>query len=240
MKTDKLKYKRVLLKLSGEILSGNEDSIFSQKALKTLVDDIVKIHRMGADVAIVIGAGNIIRGKQLVEKLSIDRVKADYTGMLATVINGMVLQDMLEQNDCRTRMMTAINMSQVAEPFIRRKAISHLNKNRIIIFTGGTGNPFFTTDTASVLRAVEIDADVVLKGTKVDGVFNKDPVTDKSAKKFNKIEYSNVIKDELRVMDMTAISLSKENNIPIIVFNIMKEGNLVGILEGKEIGTLVS
>lgn len=240
MKTDKLKYKRVLLKLSGEILSGNEDGIFSQKALKTLVEDIVKIHRMGADVAIVIGAGNIIRGKELVEKLSIDRVKADYTGMLATVINGMVLQDMLEQNDCRTRMMTAINMSQVAEPFIRRKAISHLNKNRIIIFTGGTGNPFFTTDTASVLRAVEIDADVVLKGTKVDGVFNKDPVTDKSAKKFNKIEYSNVIKDELRVMDMTAISLSKENNIPIIVFNIMKEGNLVGILEGKEIGTLVS
>ncbi|MFO8061384.1 MAG: UMP kinase [bacterium] len=235
-----MKYKRVLLKLSGEILSGNEDGIFSQKALKTLVEDIVKIHRMGADVAIVIGAGNIIRGKELVEKLSIDRVKADYTGMLATVINGMVLQDMLEQNDCRTRMMTAINMSQVAEPFIRRKAISHLNKNRIIIFTGGTGNPFFTTDTASVLRAVEIDADVVLKGTKVDGVFNKDPVTDKSAKKFNKIEYSNVIKDELRVMDMTAISLSKENNIPIIVFNIMKEGNLVGILEGKEIGTLVS
>lgn len=240
MKTDKLKYKRVLLKLSGEILSGNEEGIFSKKALKTLVEDIVKIHRMGADVAIVIGAGNIIRGKQLVEKLSIDRVKADYTGMLATVINGMVLQDMLEQNDCRTRMMTAINMSQVAEPFIRRKAISHLNKNRIIIFTGGTGNPFFTTDTASVLRAVEIDADVVLKGTKVDGVFNKDPVTDKSAKKFNRIEYSNVIKDELRVMDMTAISLSKENNIPIIVFNIMKEGNLVGILEGKEIGTLVS
>ncbi|MDY6787294.1 MAG: UMP kinase [candidate division WOR-3 bacterium] len=235
-----MKYKRVLLKLSGEILSGNEEGIFSKKALKTLVEDIVKIHRMGADVAIVIGAGNIIRGKQLVEKLSIDRVKADYTGMLATVINGMVLQDMLEQNDCRTRMMTAINMSQVAEPFIRRKAISHLNKNRIIIFTGGTGNPFFTTDTASVLRAVEIDADVVLKGTKVDGVFNKDPVTDKSAKKFNRIEYSNVIKDELRVMDMTAISLSKENNIPIIVFNIMKEGNLVGILEGKEIGTLVS
>ncbi len=239
MKKNNLKYKKILLKLSGEILSDNKSSILSESAIKPLVEEIAEVHAMGVDVAVVIGAGNIIRGTELVKKLGVERVKADYTGMLATVINGMVLQDMLESLGCETRMMTAINMSELAEPFIRRKAISHLNKHRIIIFTAGTGNPFFTTDTASVLRAIEINADVVLKGTKVDGIFDHDPVKNKKAKQFSQIEYANVMRDKLRIMDMTAISLSQENKLPIIVYNSTVYGNLIKIIKGKNIGTLV-
>lgn len=235
-----IKYKRILLKLSGEILSDGQGSILSESAIKALVKEIAEVHDMGVDIAVVIGAGNIIRGAELVKRLSIERVKADYTGMLATVINGMVLQDMLESRGCETRMMTAINMSELAEPFIRRKALSHLSKHRIIIFTAGTGNPFFTTDTASILRAIEINADVVLKGTKVDGIFDYDPVVKKDAKMFTNIEYANVLRDNLRIMDMTAISLSKENKLPIIVYNSTVYGNLKKIINGENIGTLVS
>ncbi len=240
MNSGKLKYKRVLIKLSGEILAGEGKSIFSEKAIKPLVEEIAEIHELGVDIAVVIGAGNIIRGQDLVNNLGIERVKADYTGMLATVINGMILQDMLETQNCETRMMTAINMSEIAEPFIRRKALSHLEKHRIIIFTAGSGHPFFTTDTASILRAIEINADVVLKGTKVDGVFDSDPMKMKNAQMYSKIKFSNVLRDNLRIMDMTAISLSKENNLPIIVYNSKKYGNLKKIIMGEEIGTLVS
>ncbi len=241
MKSKKsLKYKRILLKLSGEILSSKEDGILSEKSIKPLIKEITEIYKLGVEIAIVIGAGNIIRGNELVKKLSIEKVSADYTGMLATVINGMVLQNMIEKKGIETRMMTAIGISRIAEPFIRRKALSHLRKNRVIIFTAGTGNPFFTTDTAAVLRAIEINADVVLKGTKVDGVFNVDPFQDKKAKMYKKIEYSKVLAKELNVMDMTAISLSKENKIPIIVYNSTVYGNLKKIIMGKKIGTIVS
>ncbi|MEO0237576.1 MAG: UMP kinase [candidate division WOR-3 bacterium] len=238
MKT-KPKYKRILLKLSGEIL-GDKDYVFSEKSLSTLVDEIVEVYKMGVDIGIVIGGGNIIRGSKLVNQLHLDKVTADYTGMLSTVINGMVLQAMIEKNGVSTRMMTAIEIKQIAEPYIRRKALSHLDKKRIVIFTGGTGNPFFTTDTAAVLRASEIGCEVLLKGTKVDGVFDIDPVKNKNAKMFKNINYSSVLIKELNVMDMTAISLSKENKLPIIVFNILKYGNLIKIVKGEEIGTLVS
>jgi len=240
MKKNGLKYKRVLLKLSGEILASKDDGILSKKSIAPLIKEIVSVYNMGVEVAIVIGAGNIIRGSSLEKKLSIERATADYTGMLATVINGMVLQNMLEQEGVETRMMTAIEIRQIAEPYIRRMALSHMRKNRIVIFTAGTGNPFFTTDTAAVLRAIEINADVILKATKVDGVFNVDPMADKNAKMYDQIKYSHVLQDELNVMDMTAISLSKENKLPIIVFNIKKSGNLTAIVQGKKIGTLVS
>lgn len=235
-----LKYKRILLKLSGEILAGNSDQIVSPDAVNPIVKEICEVYKMGAEIAIVIGAGNIVRGNTLVKKLGVERTAADYTGMLGTVINGMILQGMIEQKGIETRMMTAINIAQIAEPYIKRKAISHLKKKRIVIFTAGTGNPFFTTDTAAVLRAVEINADVVLKGTKVEGVFNVDPVIDKKAVMFSKINYKKVISDELNVMDLTAISLSKENNIPIIVYNSTKYGNLKKIIKGSKVGTLVS
>ncbi|HAF07587.1 MAG: UMP kinase [bacterium] len=235
----KPKYKRILLKLSGEIL-GDRNYVFSEKSLSTLVKEIVEVYRMGVDIGIVIGGGNIVRGSKLVDQLHLDKVTADYTGMLSTVINGMVLQSMIEKKGINTRMMTAIEIKQIAEPYIRRKALSHLDKKRIVIFTGGTGNPFFTTDTAAVLRASEIGCEVLLKGTKVDGVFDLDPVKNKNAKMFKNINYSSVLIKELNVMDMTAISLSRENKLPIIVFNILKYGNLIEIVKGKKIGTLVS
>ena len=237
---EKPKYKRVLLKLSGEILGSKEDGVFSETSIKPLVDEIAEVYRMGVDIGIVIGGGNIVRGTMLEKKLGLERVSADYSGMLATVINGMVLQGMIEKNNIETRMLTAIEIRQIAEPYIRRKALSHLEKRRIVIFTAGTGNPFFTTDTAAVLRATEIGADVLLKGTKVDGVFNLDPVKNKNAKMYEEIKYTHVLNDELNVMDMTAISLSKENKLPIIVFNIMKSGNFMKIIKGQKVGTLVS
>lgn len=236
---EKPKYKRILLKLSGEIL-GDKDYVFSEKSLSILVNEIVEVYRMGVDIGIVIGGGNIIRGSKLVDQLHLDKVTADYTGMLSTVINGMVLQSMIEKKGVSTRMMTAIEIKQIAEPYIRRKALSHLDKRRIVIFTGGTGNPFFTTDTAAVLIASEIGCEVLLKGTKVDGVFDLDPVKNRNAKMFKNINYSSVLIKELNVMDMTAISLSKENKLPIIVFNILKYGNLIKIVKGEKIGTLVS
>ncbi len=232
-------YKRILLKLSGEIL-GDKNSVFSEKSLLTLVKEIIQVYNYGVEIGIVIGGGNIIRGSNLVKQLHLDKVSADYTGMLSTIINGMVLQSMIEKEGISTRMMTAIEIKQIAEPYIRRKAISHLEKKRIVIFTGGTGNPFFTTDTAAVLRASEIEADVLLKGTKVDGVFNFDPVKNKNAKMYKNIKYSSVLVKELNVMDMTAISLSKENKLPIIVFNILNYGNLIKIIKGEKIGTLVN
>lgn len=233
-------YKRVLLKLSGEILGSRDDGAFSEKSLEPIVDEIAEAYNLGIDLGIVIGGGNIVRGTMLEKRLKLERVSADYAGMLATVINGMVLQGMIEKHGIETRMMTAIEIRQLAEPFIRRKALSHLKKKRIVIFTAGTGNPFFTTDTAAVLRATEIGAQVLLKGTKVDGVFNLDPVKNKNARMYEEIKYSSVLSDELNVMDMTAISLSKENKLPIIVFNIMKKGNLMKVLKGQKVGTLVS
>ncbi|MDD3804326.1 MAG: UMP kinase [bacterium] len=237
---EKPRYKRVLLKLSGEILGSREDGAFSEKSLKPVVDEIADVYKLGVDIGIVIGGGNIVRGTLLEKKLHLERVSADYAGMLATVINGMVLQGMIEKRGIETRMMTAIEIQQLAEPYIRRKALSHLKKRRIVIFTAGTGNPFFTTDTAAVLRATEIEAEILLKGTKVDGVFNLDPVKNKNAKMYKEIKYSSVLSDELNVMDMTAISLSKENKLPIIVFNIMKHGNFTKIVKGLKVGTLVS
>ncbi|MGE3063008.1 MAG: UMP kinase [bacterium] len=237
---EKPRYKRVLLKLSGEILGNREDGPFSENSLKPIINEITEVYNLGVDIGIVIGGGNIVRGTLLEKKLKLERVSADYSGMLATVINGMVLQGMIEKNKIETRMMTAIDIRQLAEPYIRRKALSHLNKRRIVIFTAGTGNPFFTTDTAAVLRATEIGAEVLLKGTKVDGVFNLDPVKNKNAKMYDEIKYSNVLYDELNVMDMTAISLSKENKLPIIVFNIMKRGNFTKVVKGQKIGTIVS
>jgi len=237
---EKPKYKRVLIKLSGEILGSKNDWVFSEKSINQLVNEISEVYYTGVDIGIVIGGGNIIRGTLLEKKLGLERVSADYSGMLATVINGMVLQGMIEKNGIETRMLTAIEIRQIAEPYIRRKALSHLEKKRIVIFTAGTGHPFFTTDTAAVLRATEIGADVLLKGTKVDGVFNLDPVKNKDAKMYEQIKYTHVLNDELNVMDMTAISLSKENKLPIIVFNIMKSGNFMKIIKGQKIGTFVS
>jgi len=238
--SSKVKYKRVLLKLSGEILMGGKSNgALDNDTLISIANQVSEIVKLGAEVGIVIGGGNIFRGLQAAAG-GMDRVSADFMGMLATVINSLALQQYLEKIGIFTRVMSAIEMSAVAEPFIRRRAVRHLEKGRVVIFAGGTGNPYFTTDTAAALRASEIGAEVLLKGTKVDGVYDSDPVTNKSAKKFEKIEYLDVIKDELKVMDLTAISMCKDNNIPIIVFSLYQKGNLKRVLTGENIGTLVS
>jgi len=232
-------YGRILLKLSGEILAGETGFGVDPSKAKALAQQVVSAREMGVQVGVVIGGGNIIRG-EMAEIQGMDRVSADYLGMLATIMNAITLQDALEKEGCETRTLTAIGIAQLAEPYIRRRAIRHLERDRVIIIAGGTGNPYFSTDTAAVLRATEIEADVVLKGTKVDGVYNGDPEKDSQAKKYDKVSFQKVIEDGLRVMDLTAVTLCKENNLPIIVFNVNKPDNLTNILEGKKIGTLVT
>ena len=231
-------YNRILLKLSGESLTGLKEFGIEAEVLNRFAAEVQKAHRSGVQIGIVIGGGNIFRG--LSEKArEMDRVQADYMGMLATIINSLALQDALEKRNLHTRVMTAIEMHEVAEPFIRRRAIRHLEKGRVVIFAGGTGNPYFTTDTAAVLRAVEIEADVIVKGTRVDGVFDSDPEKVKNAMKFDEISYMEVVKRGLKVMDTTAITLSMDNKLPIIVFNFDIEGNLNRLVMGESVGTKV-
>lgn len=233
-----LKYKRILLKLSGESLAGEGEFGIDPQILTFFAREIKKIHELGVQVGIVIGGGNIYRGLNASGQ-GIDRVTGDQMGMLATMINSLALQNTLENNGMYTRLMTAINMSAIAEPYIRRRAIRHLEKNRIVIFGAGTGHPYFSTDTAASLRAVEIEADAIIKGTRVDGVYNEDPEKNPNAVMFDEISYLDVLQKNLRVMDMTAISLCKENNLPIIVFNMDKPDNLLKLVTGKSIGTSV-
>ncbi len=231
-------YKRVLLKLSGEALLGERSYGIDPKRIAQYAKDIKTITDLGIEVAVVIGGGNIFRGVSAASN-GIDRVQGDYMGMLATVINGMALQSSLEEVCVQTRLQTAIKIEAVAEPYIKRKAVRHLEKKRVVIFGGGTGNPFFTTDSAAVLRAIEINADVILKGTRVDGVYDSDPEKNKKAKKYDTISFSDVLSKNLKVMDSTAFTLSQENNLPIIVFNMNERGNLLKVIKGKEIGTKI-
>ena len=233
-----MKYKRVLLKLSGEALMGEKQYGIDNERVAQYARDIKEVHETGLQIAIVIGGGNIFRGLSA-EKSGMDRVQADYMGMLATVINSMALQDAIEKLGIKTRLMTAIKMEQICEPFIRRRAVRHLEKERIVIFGAGTGNPYFTTDTAASLRAVEINADVVLKGTRVDGIYTADPEKDSNATRYEEISFQEVYDKSLSVMDLTAITLCQENNLPIIVFDMNKEGNFMRLANGDSIGTLV-
>jgi uridylate kinase len=233
------KYSRILLKLSGESLMGDRHYGIDPKMLESYAKEIKKITHIGVQVAIVIGGGNIYRGMNEAET-GIERAQGDYMGMLATVINGMALQAALEKEGVNTRLQSAIKMEQVAEPYIRRKAIRHLEKGRVVIFGAGTGNPYFTTDTAGSLRAIEIDANVILKGTRVDGIYTADPEKDLTATRYETISFTEVISKNLKVMDMTAFTLCQENNLPIIVFDMNKAGNLLNVVTGKQVGTLVS
>jgi len=231
-------YKRILLKLSGEALLGDRSYGIDPKRIAQYAKDIKSILDLGVEVAIVIGGGNIFRGVSAASN-GIDRVQGDYMGMLATVINGMALQSSLEEENIQTRLQTAIKIEAVAEPYIKRKAVRHLEKKRVVIFGGGTGNPFFTTDSAAVLRAIEVSADVILKGTRVNGVYDSDPEKNEKAIKFDSISFSDVIGKNLKVMDSTAFTLSQENNLPIVVFNMNKSGNLFKVINGDKIGTLI-
>jgi uridylate kinase len=231
-------YKRVLLKLSGEALMGEQQFGVDPAVAARIADDIKEIQKLGVETAIVIGGGNIFRGLAASAR-GMDRATADYMGMLATVINGLALQDALEQAGVLTRVVTAIEMRAVAEPFIRRRAIRHLEKGRVVIFAAGTGNPYFTTDTAAALRAMEIKADVILKGTKVDGVYTADPMLDKTATKYDSISYLQVLERQLRVMDTTAISLCMDNRLPIVVFNLRAAGSIRRVVMGEPVGTTV-
>ena len=233
-----MKYNRILLKLSGESLMGSKQYGIDTDMVHQYAVDIKEVVESGIEVAIVIGGGNIHRGLDA-EKGGMDRVQADYMGMLATVINSMALQDALEKVGVKTRLLSAIKMEQICEPFIRRRAIRHLEKGRVVIFGAGTGNPYFTTDTAASLRAIEIEADVVLKGTRVDGIYTADPEKDANAVKFEKITFTEVYDKGLNVMDMTAFTLCQENNLPIIVFDMNTRGNFKKLMEGEVIGTLV-
>ena len=239
VKTVKPLFKRVLLKLSGEALSGDRNYGIDPQACSNIAERIKEVRGLGIEVAVVIGGGNIIRGEKFAAK-GMDRSTADYMGMLATVINSMALQDALEKIGCFTRVQTAIQMEQIAERYIRLRAISHLEKGRVVIFAGGTGNPYFTTDTAAVLRAVEVCASVILKATKVDGIYTADPVVDKHAKKYDKLKYIEVINKGLKVMDTTAISLCMDNHLPIVVFNVNVKGNIKRACLGEKVGTIVS
>lgn len=232
------KYKRILLKLSGESLS-TDTEVIDPTILGQYAEEIKRVHDLGVEVAIVIGGGNIFRGASAA-KAGIDRVQGDYMGMLATVINGMAVQASLEKQGLYTRMMTAIKVEAVCEPFIRRRAMRHLEKGRIVIFGAGTGNPYFTTDTAAVLRGIEVNCDVILKGTRVDGVYTADPEKDPSAVKYDTITFDDVLAKGLNVMDTTAFTLSQENKLPIIVFDMNKKGNLSKICNGETVGTTVT
>ena len=234
-----MKYNRILLKLSGEALLGKNSYGIDNDRLVVYAEEIKEIHKQGVEIAIVIGGGNIFRGLSG-SKEGIDRVQADYMGMLATVINGLALQNALENIDIPTRLQSAIKMESIAEPFIKRKATRHLEKGRVVIFASGTGNPYFTTDSAAVLRAIEINADVILKGTRVDGIYNEDPEKNKEAVKFDDISFEETISKGLKIMDTTAFTLSKENKLPIIVFDMNIKGNLTKVIKGEKIGTKVS
>ena len=231
-------YQRVLLKLSGEVLAGEEGFGIDPAKATQLAVEVKSIHDLGIDIGLVIGAGNIFRGMQAAAK-GMQRVTGDYLGMLATIMNAVCVQDALESLGSVTRTLSAITVTQIAEPYIRRRAIRHLEKGRIVIVAGGTGNPYFTTDTAAALRATELGAEVLIKGTKVDGVYDKDPVVHSDAVKYDRVSYKEAIQKELRIMDMTAISLCKENSLPIKVFNINRKGDLKKIILGEPIGTLV-
>ena len=231
-------YSRVLLKLSGEVLAGDQSYGIDPLKASDLADEIKIVHEMGIGIALVIGAGNIFRGIKAASK-GMERVTGDYLGMLATIMNAISIQDALEKLGVETRTLSAITVSQISEPYIRRRALRHLEKKRVVIVAGGTGNPYFTTDTAAALRATELKAEILLKGTKVNGVFDKDPEQHEDAKPYDMINYSDVIQKNLRVMDMTAITLCKENNLPIRVFDINRKENLKNILLGQEIGTKI-
>ena len=233
-----MKYNRILLKLSGEALVGDKTSGIDPEILIKYSNEIKKIYDKGVEIAIVIGGGNIYRGFN--NEYKIDRVQGDYMGMLATLINGLALQNTLENIDIPTRLQSAINVNKVAEPYIKRKALRHLDKKRIVIFSAGTGNPYFTTDSAAVLRAIEIEADVILKGTRVDGIYNDDPNKNSDAFKFEKITFKEAISKGLKIMDTTAFTLSHENKLPIIVFDMNQEDNLLKVLNGENVGTLVN
>jgi uridylate kinase len=234
-----MKYNRILLKLSGEALMGKRQYGIDPKRLAEYAQDIKEITKEGVQVAIVIGGGNIFRGVAGASN-GMDRVQGDHMGMLATVINGLALQSALENEGVPTRLQSAIKINEVAEPFIRRRAMRHLEKGRVVIFGGGTGNPYFTTDSAAVLRAIEIEADVILKGTRVDGIYNTDPEKDDKAVKFDNITFDDVLRKGLKVMDTTAFTLSQENELPIIVFDMNKKGNLLKVVSGKNVGTEVN
>jgi len=234
-------YKRIVLKLSGEALQGKKSHGIDHSVLVSIARQIKEIRDLHVDVAVVLGGGNIFRGQENTASrgLDMDRSVADYMGMLATCINGLALQDVLEKMDMPTRVMTAIEMQRIAEPYIRRRAIRHLEKGRIVIFVAGTGNPYFTTDTTAALRAMEINADAILKATKVDGVYSADPLKVKNAKRFDSLKYIDVLKKGLKVMDATAVSLCMDNKLPIVVFNLNKKGNIRRVILGEKIGTVV-
>ena len=234
----KLKYPRVLLKLSGEALAGEKRSGFDFDVIQRLAGEVKDIVEMGASVGLVIGGGNMVRGSQL-SKMGMDRVAADYMGMLGTVINALAVQDVLEKIGLNTRVMSAIGMKEVAEPYIRRRALRHFEKKRVVIFAAGTGNPYFSTDTAAALRAIQMEADVIIKATSVDGVYSADPKLDPKATRFESISYKDVMSKELAVMDQTAITLCKENKVPIIVLNIHRHGEVAKALQGEKVGTIV-
>ena len=235
-----MKYKRILLKLSGEALMGSKNFGIDETKLLEYANEIKSVHEVGCQVAIVIGGGNIFRGVQTQKNHIIDRVQGDYMGMLATVINAMAIQSTLESIGVPTRLQSAIKMEQICEPFIRRRAVRHMEKGRVVLFGAGTGNPYFTTDTAATLRAIEIEADVIIKGTKVDGIYSADPEKFQDAVKYDVVTFDEVYEKQLQVMDLTAFTLCKENKLPIIVFDINKKGNLLKIVQGDSIGTLVN
>ena len=232
-------YNRILLKLSGEVIAGEKGFGIDYQKASELAFEIKSLHEMNIDIGLIIGAGNIFRGMQAASK-GMERVSGDYLGMLATIMNAITMQDALEKINVETRTLSAITVSQISEPYIRRRALRHLDKKRVVIVAGGTGNPYFTTDTAAALRATELKAEVLIKGTKVDGVYDKDPLLNSDAKKFKKLNYSEVISKNLRVMDLTAITLCKENNLPVQVFDINKYGNLSKLVLGKDIGTIIN
>ena len=233
-----LRYPRVLLKISGEALAGERGFGFDFDTMARIADEIQSVVHAGADVGLVIGGGNIVRGSQL-SKMGMDRVSADYMGMLGTVINALAVQDVLERKGMETRVMTAIRMEELAEPYIRRRALRHFEKGRVVIFAAGTGNPYFSTDTAAVLRAIQMKAQVIIKATSVDGVYSADPKVDKTAKFYDEISYRDVMLEELKVMDQTAVTLCKENSLPLIVLNIHTPGAIVAAVRGDRVGTLV-
>ncbi len=234
----RIPYKRILLKISGEVLTGEGESGIDPSVMRQIAGEIREVKKLGLQIAVVIGGGNIFRGVAASSK-GMDRVSADHMGMLATIINGIALQDALEKEGIQTRLQTAIEMRELAEPFIRRRAIRHLEKGRVVLFAGGTGNPFFTTDTTASLRAMEIGADVILKATKVDGIYDMDPVANRRARKYDELTYLEVLKKQLKVMDATAISLCMDHGIPIIVFNLKKKGNIRRVVLGEKVGTIV-
>jgi len=232
------KYRRILLKLSGEAMGGAEGRGIDLPSLERIADEVLTIKELGVSIGVVIGGGNLIRGTQVKDN-GISRVTADNMGMLGTVINSLALQSVLDKKGCQTRVMSAVDMPKFAEPYIRRRALRHLDKGRVVIMAAGTGNPYFSTDTAAALRAVEMEAEVLSKGTKVDGVYNSDPKKDRSAKKYQTLSFSQVLADKLAVMDLTAVSLCMENHLPIIVFDLNNSGTLKRIIQGERLGTIV-